>query len=169
MLTCSLVVLPHRVASMITFVPIIGNIPEVQKVRSYCNVIHFIWVTELNLHAFAQWWKHLSENNLLIPDGLVAALLDWCFPLESQHKNPMWSSLICGTTREERRFVVSVSTYLLPSELNLYVRINQVLVFSYKSLFDIGHDAGVHSGEALCSVDLQVITSPLSLCRNPLW
>lgn len=60
-------------------------------------------------------------------------------------------------------------TDLLPSKQHLDIRINQVLVFSYEGLFDVGHDAGVHSGEALGSVDLQVVTSPLSLCRDPLW
>lgn len=56
--------------------------------------------------------------------------------------------------------------YLLPSELHLDIRINQVLIFSYEGLLDIGHDAGVHPWEALGSVDLQIVTSPLSLCRH---
>lgn len=63
----------------------------------------------------------------------------------------------------------SVATNLLAGKMHLDVRINQVFVFSYEGLFDVGHDAGVHPGESLCSVDLQVITSPLSLCWDPLW
>lgn len=59
--------------------------------------------------------------------------------------------------------------HLLPSELHLDIRINQVLIFSYEGLFDVGHNAGVHPGETLGSVDLQVVTSPLSLCRHALW
>lgn len=43
------------------------------------------------------------------------------------------------------------------------IGINQVLVFSYEGLLHVSHDAGVHSGESLCSVDLQVIPGPLSL------
>lgn len=56
--------------------------------------------------------------------------------------------------------------YLLPSELHLDIRINQVLIFSDEGLLDVGHNAGVHPGKALGSVDLQVVTSPLSLCRH---
>lgn len=51
----------------------------------------------------------------------------------------------------------------------LDIRIHQVFVFSYEGFLDIGHDAGVHPGESLGSVDLQVVASPLSLCRYALW
>lgn len=36
--------------------------------------------------------------------------------------------------------------HLLPSELHLDIRINQVLIFPYEGLLDVGHDAGVHPG-----------------------
>lgn len=62
-----------------------------------------------------------------------------------------------------------ISTHLLSCKLYLDVRINQVLIFSYEGLFDVGHNAGVHSRKSLGSVDLQIVTSPLSLCRHPIW
>lgn len=61
-----------------------------------------------------------------------------------------------------------VVTCLLPSKLHLNIRVHQVFVFSYKGLLDVGHDAGVHPGKSLGSVDLQVVTSPLALCRYAL-
>lgn len=57
---------------------------------------------------------------------------------------------------------------LLPSKLHLDIGINEVLVFSNEGLLDVGHDAGVHSGKSLSSVNLQVVTSPLSLCGYPI-
>lgn len=59
--------------------------------------------------------------------------------------------------------------YLLPCKLHLDIRINQVLIFPYECLLDVGHDAGVHPGEALGSVDLQIVARPLSLCRDAFW
>lgn len=65
-------------------------------------------------------------------------------------------------------FRIVTITHSLPSKLHLDIRINQVLILSDEGLFDVGHDAGVHSGEALSSVNLQVVTGPLSLRRHPL-
>lgn len=72
---------------MITFVPVIGDLPQVQEVCSHGNIVHFIRVTDLDFHALAQWWKHLGENYLFIPDGLVAALLNRRFPLKNTRQS----------------------------------------------------------------------------------
>ena len=34
----------------------------------------------LNFHL-AKWWKHLCEDNLLVPNRVVAVFLHWCLPL----------------------------------------------------------------------------------------
>ena len=50
--------------------------------RSYGNVVDLIRIPELEFHPLAQRGKHLSENNLLVPDGLIAALLNRGLALE---------------------------------------------------------------------------------------
>lgn len=50
--------------------------------RSYGNVVDFVRVSYLDLDAFAERRKHLSEDHLLVPDGLITALLDRRLPLE---------------------------------------------------------------------------------------
>ena len=63
---------------------------------------------------------------------------------------------------------VTVDSYLLPGKRHLDVGIDEVLVLSDEGLLHVGHDAGVHLGEPLGSVDLQVVASPLTLQGNPL-
>ena len=60
-------------------------------------------------------------------------------------------------------------SHLLPSELHLNVGIHQVLVVPYEGLLHVGHDAGVHPRQPFGPVDLQVVTSPRALRRDPLW
>lgn len=156
-----------RVKPWITFVPIVGDLLQVQEVCSHGNIVDFIRVTDLDFHALAQRGKHLGENYLFVPDGLVAALLNRRFPLKNtRQSSETWNN----------SFYLLMWKYagkplfnLLPSKLHLDIRINQVLIFSYKGLFDVGHDAGVHSGEPLSPVDLQIVASPLSLCRHAVW
>lgn len=59
--------------------------------------------------------------------------------------------------------------HLLPCKDHLNVRVHQVLVLPNESLLHIGHDAGVHTGQPLCSIDLDVETSPLPLWRDSIW
>lgn len=65
--------------------------------------------------------------------------------------------------------VVVCLGYLLPGELHLYVGIHQVLVLPDEGLLHVGHDAGVHPGQTLGPVDLQVVAGPLALGGDPLW
>lgn len=39
------------------------------------DVVHLIRVTDLDLHPFAERREELGEDNLLVPDGFVAAFL----------------------------------------------------------------------------------------------
>lgn len=59
--------------------------------------------------------------------------------------------------------------HLLPCKDHLHVGVYQVFVFPNESLLHVGHDAGVHTGQTLCSIDLDVETSPLPLWRDPVW
>jgi len=59
--------------------------------------------------------------------------------------------------------------HLLPGEQHLYVGIHQVLVVPDEGLLHVGHDAGVHPGQTLGPVDLQVVAGPLALGGDPLW
>lgn len=52
--------------------------------------------------------------------------------------------------------------YLLASKGDLHIRVNQVLVLPNERLLHVGHDAGVHTGQPLCSVDLHVEAGPLA-------
>lgn len=49
------------------------------------DVIDFVRVSDLDLHAFAEWREELREDDLLVPNGLVAALLNRCLPLKKQN------------------------------------------------------------------------------------
>lgn len=53
--------------------------------------------------------------------------------------------------------------------MHLNVGVHQVSVVSYEGLLDVSHDAGIHLGKALSTVDPHVILSPLPLCRDTLW
>lgn len=59
--------------------------------------------------------------------------------------------------------------HLLPCKDHLHIGVYQVLVLPDESLLHIGHDAGVHTGQSLRSIDLDVETSPLPLRRDPIW
>lgn len=58
---------------------------------SYGNVVDLIRVSYLDLHAFAEWREQLSEDDLLVPDWFIAALLDRSLPLETHEGvSPRW-------------------------------------------------------------------------------
>lgn len=40
------------------------------------DVVDLVRVSDLDLDAFAEWWEKLCEDDLLVPNGLVTALLD---------------------------------------------------------------------------------------------
>jgi hypothetical protein len=42
---------------------------------SMAMLTYRIIFSELNFDPLAQWWKHLGEDNLFIPDGTVGVLL----------------------------------------------------------------------------------------------
>jgi len=55
-------------------------------VGSYGNVIDLIRVSYLDLDPFAERRDQLCEDDLLIPDRFITALLDRCFSLETQRR-----------------------------------------------------------------------------------
>lgn len=61
---------------------------------SYGDVVDLIRVPYLDLHAFAEWREHLGEHDLLIPDGLIAALLDCGLALDRERQQGC--TLSCG-------------------------------------------------------------------------
>lgn len=58
--------------------------------RSYGNVVDFVRVSYLDLDAFAERRKHLSEDHLLIPNRLITTLLDRRLPLEEITSTYVW-------------------------------------------------------------------------------
>lgn len=60
-------------------------------------------------------------------------------------------------------------THLLPGKLHLDVGVHQVPILPDKGLLDIGHNAGVHLGQALSPEDPHIEPGPLALRWNPLW
>ena len=58
-------------------------------------------------------------------------------------------------------------THSEPSKWNLYIRINQVPVFSSQSLFHVCHNRRVHFGQAVCSVYSNNVSCLLSFNRHP--
>lgn len=88
--------------------------------RSHSDIVHFIGVADLDLHALAQRWKHLGENDLLVPDGLVAALLHCCFPLQASLEQQI--SFSAATQQLQTQIIKNIN--LLPCELHLDIRIN---------------------------------------------
>ena len=76
-----------------TFVALVTDLAEVNEVGPYGNVVDLIRVTYLDLHAFAKWREHFGEDDLLVPDGLVAALLDCSLSLQ-RGKQHGWT--LCG-------------------------------------------------------------------------
>ena len=50
---------------------------------SYGDVVDLIRVSYLDLQAFAERGEQLGEDHLLVPDGLITALLDRSLPLET--------------------------------------------------------------------------------------
>lgn len=68
-----------------TFVTIIGYFAQVNEVGSDCNVIDLIGVSYLDFQTFAERREQLSEDQLLVPDWFIAALLDWGLSLKTKH------------------------------------------------------------------------------------
>lgn len=59
-----------------TFIAIIRYLAQVNKVGSYGNIVDLIRVPYLDLQALAERREELSEDDLLVPDRFIAALLD---------------------------------------------------------------------------------------------
>lgn len=71
----------------LTFVTIVWNFAQINEVGSDGDVIDFVRVSDLDLDALAERREELSEDDLLVPNGLVAALLDCCLPLKEHNPN----------------------------------------------------------------------------------
>lgn len=62
-------------ARLLTFVSIVGNLTQVNEMGANGHVIDLVGVSDLHLHAFAEWGKQVCKDDLLIPQWLIAALL----------------------------------------------------------------------------------------------
>lgn len=71
--------------------------------------------------------------------------------------------IVLHTIKTYQLIISQNSAHLLPCKQHLDIRINQVLIISNESFFDICHNAGVHFGQALGSVDFHVESCPLTL------
>lgn len=66
-----------------TFVSFIRDLPQINEMGTNGHIIDFVRVSDLDLYPLAQWREHFCEDDLLIPEGLIAAFLHWCLPLQS--------------------------------------------------------------------------------------
>lgn len=66
-----------------TFVAIVRYFAQVDEVRSDGHVVDFVRVSDLDLDALAERREELREDDLLVPNGFVAALLDRRLPLKT--------------------------------------------------------------------------------------
>lgn len=85
-----------------TFVSIIWDFAEVNKVGSYGDVIDLIRVSYLDLQAFAERREQLCEDHLLVPNGFITAPLDGSLPLGTHEgvsieNNHMCCDQSCGS------------------------------------------------------------------------
>ena len=58
----------------VTIFAVIGDGGQVDEVRGYDVIVDAI-VTDLNFDPAAKWREHLREDDLLVPHGVVLALL----------------------------------------------------------------------------------------------
>lgn len=49
------------------------------------DVVDFVRVSDLDLDALAERREEFCEDDLLVPNGLVAAFLDRCLPLKKHN------------------------------------------------------------------------------------
>lgn len=110
----------------------------------------------LDLQPLAQWWKHLSEDNLLVPHWVRCRLLGTGATLRGNegkkkiihHLNTSSSQALAGQTHH------------LFEEADHHIGVDEGSVVSDEGLGDVGHDAGVVSWEALGSIHLQEKSGP---------
>ena len=69
---------------------------------SYDIIVDFIAVSQLYLYPPTEWWKHLHEDKLFIPDRFIGSFLYSCSTLRKR----------CNTT-----FIGEISTNLRNSNL----------------------------------------------------
>lgn len=77
-----------------TFIAVIWDLAQVNEVRSYGNIIDLIRVSYLDFYSFAKWREKLSEDDLLVPDWFIAALLNWSLPLVRRRNDTWWSTMV---------------------------------------------------------------------------
>lgn len=73
-----------------TFVAVVGDFPQVDKVGSYGDIVDLVWIPYLDSDALAQWREELGEDHLLVPDGFRTAFLDRSFSLRTHRWIDLW-------------------------------------------------------------------------------
>lgn len=77
----------HFGCSSLTFLAVIADRVEVQKVGADQRVVDRVHVLQLKLDALTQRREHLREDDLLVPHRCVATLLHWSAALETQRQS----------------------------------------------------------------------------------
>ena len=67
-----------------TFVTIIRNTTQVQKMRADYSIPNCVTLPQLYFDTLAQWWKHFRKYNLLIPNRTVRIFLHRSFALKKK-------------------------------------------------------------------------------------
>ena len=53
-------------------------------------IVDFIAVSQLYLYPPTEWWKHLHEDKLFIPDRFIGSFLYSCSTLEKDATQHLW-------------------------------------------------------------------------------
>lgn len=111
----------------------------------------------LDLQPLAQWWKHLSENDLLVPHRVRGRLLGAGATLRGHEGNQKIRHCLKRSSGSE---ALAGPTHHLFEEADHHVGVDEGRVVPDEGLGDVGHDAGVVAWESLGSVHLQEEPGP---------
>lgn len=64
-----------------TFVSFVRDLPQVNEMGTNGHIIDFVRVSDLDLDPLAQRGEHFREDDLLVPQWLIAAFLYGRLPL----------------------------------------------------------------------------------------
>lgn len=93
----------HKEIDVFTLVSVVGDLTQVNEVCSYGDIVNLVGVSNLDLDAFAEGREHLCEDDLLVPSGLVAALLNRGFSLQTQTETHDSAACMNGENSKDKR------------------------------------------------------------------
>lgn len=77
-----------------TFLAVVRYSREINEVRSDDVTVNTVVVTKLNLDASTKWRKHLSEDDLLVPDWLIAVLSHRSLALQTRTQSLIVTNIV---------------------------------------------------------------------------